>query len=557
MFTLITIKGANHIHAVLRDITSRKIAEEALRSSEEKYRGLVDSLPIGLYRFTPSPEERFVMVNKAMVKIHGSSSAEELMQVPAGDLYANQEDRQALWRQLEEKGFVEGYEVQLKRKDGKLIWGSISGSILRNKQGEIEYFDGSVMDITERKIAAEERMEMERRLLHSQKLESLGALAGGIAHDFNNLLTVVLGNLEFAAGEMQGQTAAYDCISKAVMAARRAAALTDQMLAYSGKGHFVIRAMDLSFEIEENIQIFRSSISKDINLELNLQEPLPPIYADAGQMQQAVMNLIANASEAIGDNQGTISITTATIQCTKEDLERSILEEKPEPGEFIVLEIADTGCGMDAETKARAFDPFFTTKFTGRGLGMSAVLGIVQGHKGALELNSEVGKGTTIRLLFPVAEPPEDLPVAEIVEEETKKPVERPKLDAWSGTFLVVDDEAPLRELGEKVLSRFGFDTITAVDGQEAVEIFMEKSDEIVAVLLDLTMPRMDGVAAFEAMRRIKPDVKVILCSGFSEHEAMQRFSGQGLAGYVHKPYRITALRDEIEKVMKGEGNLA
>jgi len=315
--------------------------------------------------------------------------------------------------------------------------------------------------------------------------------------------------------------------------------------------------MDLSFEIEENIQIFRSSISKDINLELNLQEPLPPIYADAGQMQQAVMNLIANASEAIGDNQGTISITTATIQCTKEDLERSILEEKPEPGEFIVLEIADTGCGMDAETKARAFDPFFTTKFTGRGLGMSAVLGIVQGHKGALELNSEVGKGTTIRLLFPVAEPPEDLPVAEIVEEETKKPVERPKLDAWSGTFLVVDDEAPLRELGEKVLSRFGFDTITAVDGQEAVEIFMEKSDEIVAVLLDLTMPRMDGVAAFEAMRRIKPDVKVILCSGFSEHEAMQRFSGQGLAGYVHKPYRITALRDEIEKVMKGEGNLA
>jgi PAS domain S-box-containing protein len=557
MLTLITIRGENHIHVVWRDITERKLAEEALRSSEEKYRSLVDSIPIGLYRFTPSPEERFVMANKAMVKIYGAASTDELMGVSAGELYADPQDREALWQALEENGSVEGHEVQLKRKDGSIIWGSISGTILRNSRGEIECFDGSVMDITERKLASEERMEMERRLLHSQKLESLGVLAGGIAHDFNNLLAIVLGNLEFAAGEIHGATPAHDCITKASLAARRAAALTDQMLAYSGKGRFVIKAMDLSVEVEENLQILSSSISKGVKLDLNLQDSLPPIYADEGQIQQVVMNLITNASEAIGDTEGTIAITTAVTRCTEEDLQRSQLEEKPEPGEFILLEIRDTGCGMDEETKKRAFDPFFSTKFTGRGLGMSAVLGIVQGHRGALELESEVGKGTTIRLLFPVAEPPEDLPVAEAYEPEKPQVAERPRLDAWSGTFLVVDDEAPLRELGEKVLARFGFDTITAVDGQEAVEIFEQHADDIVAVLLDLTMPRMDGVAAFEAMRRIKPDVKVILCSGFSEHEAMQRFSGQGLAGYVHKPYRITVLREEIEKVMKGEGNLA
>ncbi len=551
MFTYITLRGANHIHVTWRDITQRKQAEEALKSSEEKYRTLVDSLPIGLYRYTPAPEERFVMVNKAMVRIAGFDSMEELMSKSIKNLYADVEEREALWRKLDEDGFVAGYEIQLVRKDGAVIWGSISCRSIRNKDGEVEYFDGSVMDITERKRADEERIEMERRLLHSQKLESLGVLAGGIAHDFNNLLAVVLGNLEVATDDIDTASPAHGCMRKAVSAARRAAALTDQMLAYSGKGRFIVKPMDLSVEVEENLHILRASISKNVALDLHLEEDLPPIYADEGQIQQVVMNLITNASEAIGEAEGAIAIKTGVTHCTAQDLARSQLEEKPEPGDFIFLEIRDTGCGMDKETIKRAFDPFFSTKFTGRGLGMSAVLGIMQAHKGALEIESAPGEGARIRVLFPVAEPPEDLPMAEAYEPETPEPSKKKGLDKWSGTFLVVDDEAPLRELGQKVLNRFGFDTIVACDGQEAVEIFEEKADEIVAVLLDLTMPRMDGVAAFQAMREIRPDVKVILCSGFSENEAMQRFPGQKLAGYVHKPYRITTLRSEIEKIMK------
>ncbi len=244
------------------------------------------------------------------------------------------------------------------------------------------------------------------------------------------------------------------------------------------------------------------------------------------------------------------------MYCDEEYLQQSHLYDKPAPGEFVWIEVTDSGCGMDAETIRKIFDPFFTTKFTGRGLGMSAVLGIMKGHQGALMINSKVGEGTVIRVLFPVAA---SMTTAEALAEsrqrENGKDVhgELPApygAAVGKGAVLIVDDEETLRELGENILERCGYRTYTAVDGAEAVEVVKKHKDDIVAVLLDLTMPNMDGVAAFSAIKDVKPDMKIVLCSGFSEHEALERFDGRDLDGFVHKPYRIARLRAEIERVL-------
>lgn len=571
MLTLISIRGVNHIHVTWRDITERKRAEEAPRIEEEKYRSLVDSLPIGLYRTMPDEHGGFIMVNNALARAQGSDTPDAITTLAFKDLFVYPEDYQAIYDELLARGYVSGKEVLLKRLDETTIWVSITARAVHGQDGNIECFDGSVMDITERKRAAEQRMEMERRLLHTQKLESLGILAGGIAHDFNNLLLAVLGNLELVLEESSETSPTHANIERSVTAARRAAMLTNQMLAYSGKGQFVVQAVDLTRLVNENIQMLRASVFKTITMNLRLDERLPMIQADEGQIQQVVMNLITNASEAIGETSGIVTISTGEMLCDATYLQQSHILEKPEPGRFVWLEVSDTGCGIDGATLKKIFDPFFTTKFTGRGLGMSAILGIIKGHHGALIINSTVAQGSTIRVLFPAYYASVDLtsdhevpvaleirevpPIQEMFEDpfpderaaEKQTPVEQP---SQAGTVLVVDDEEALRELGANILSRCGYQTVTANDGQEAVEIFKEQADDIVAVLLDLTMPRMDGLAAFKIMQEIKPGVKVILCSGFSEQEAVERFSGHSLAGFVHKPYRIATLRATIEQAL-------
>ncbi len=557
MFTLISIRGVNHIHLTWRDITERRRAEEALRESEEKYRGLIASLPIGLYRISPDQQGRFLMANNALAAIRGFSGPDAMLDYDFKRLYVYPEDYTLLVNELMVEGYVSGKEALLKRMDGKTLWASITVRSVRTPAGHLEYFDGSLMDITERKQAAEQQMEMERRLLHTQKLESLGVLAGGIAHDFNNLLMAILGHLELALEDMERESPEATLIEKSITAARRAAMLTSQMLAYSGKGRFVVQALDANSLLQENIRIFRASVLRNITIDLQLQPDLPLIQADEGQIQQVVMNLITNASEAIGDTSGTVTISTGVMYCDEAYLQQSHLYDKPEPGDFVWVQVSDSGCGMDAETIKKIFDPFFTTKFTGRGLGMSAVLGIMKGHQGALMINSNVGEGTAIRVLFPVAVGSATLEPPLLTRQNEKMANAAPlippsdiKTDSPGTAVLIVDDEETLRELGENILERCGYRTYTAADGVEALRIFKKHKNDIAAVLLDLTMPNMDGVAAFSALKNVKPDIKIILCSGFSEHEALERFDGRNLDGFVHKPYRIAALRAEIERVL-------
>ncbi|MDD2853600.1 MAG: response regulator [Desulfuromonadaceae bacterium] len=393
-------------------------------------------------------------------------------------------------------------------------------------------------EISVRKQAEKERNKMENKMQQTQKLESLGVLAGGIAHDFNNILTAIIGNAELALLRINKESPGVDNLHKIEEAAARAADLAKQMLAYSGKGKFVIENINLNLLLEDMLHMLEVSISKKAVLRLNLIPDLPSVEADATQIRQIIMNLVINASEAIGEKSGVIAVTTGCMDCNKEYLKDVWLDENLTQGLYVYLEIADSGCGMDMHTLAKLFDPFFTTKFTGRGLGMAAVLGIVRGHKGAIKVYSEPGKGTSFKILLPASGKPAKIFNYDGFENNWK----------GSGTVLLVDDEETVRGIGRDMLLEFGFTTITANDGREAVEIFKTTPD-ISFVILDLTMPHMDGEQCFQELRQLKPDVKIIMSSGFSEHEVTQKFMGKGLAGFIQKPYKLSALKEAIQKI--------
>jgi signal transduction histidine kinase len=399
------------------------------------------------------------------------------------------------------------------------------------------------VEMSERQRAEKERRQLEAQVQHAQRLESLGVLAGGIAHDFNNLLVGILGNADLALMELPSQSRVCQRIEDVKVAAMRAAELTRQMLSYSGRGRFVVEPVNLNQLIEEMTHLLQISISKKIALKFDFEEPLAKIQADASQVRQVVMNLITNASEAIGDRSGVISIRTGLVHADRQYLSESFLAEKLPVGYYVALEVSDTGCGMDPDIQQRIFDPFFTTKFTGRGLGLAAVLGIVRGHHGAIKVCSEAGKGTTFKILFPAT--CEDLPAQ---EEWAQR-----RAEAWKGQglFLVVDDEDTVRSVAKTMLERAGFSVLAACDGNAGVELFGQHSDQIVGVLLDLTMPRMNGEETFREMRRIRPDVRVLLASGYAEQDTVHKFASKGLAGFIQKPFQFDKLLEKVRQMLE------
>jgi signal transduction histidine kinase/CheY-like chemotaxis protein len=411
------------------------------------------------------------------------------------------------------------------------VWSPIMG---RNsaEEGHVIVF----RDVTE-------KLKLERQLHHAQKMESLGALAGGIAHDFNNLLTVVLGRTELALNELSSMSPARENLTEIETAARRAADLSLQMLAYAGKAVFTVERVRMRELVEGMAHLLKTSISKKAILTLNLERGLPPIEADPSQVRQIVLNLIINASEAIGDRSGMITVSVAATRCDEEHLQNTDLYGDLSPGRlYVQLEVTDTGCGIDEKTRSRIFDPFFSTKFTGRGLGLAAVLGIVRSHKGALKVHSEPGKGTTFKVLFPALED---------AGEGARTSVSSPLAD-WrgKGTILLVDDEESLLALGSRMLEHLDFTVLTAADGQQAVNLYRERGNEIDLVLMDLTMPHMDGAEAFDELRQMNPEVRVVLASGCSHEDMTSRFQGKRLDGVLQKPYTLATLREALAGLM-------
>jgi PAS domain S-box-containing protein len=442
---------------------------------------------------------------------------------------------------LLEHGVVSGMSVIIPGRDR--AWGVLGAHATHRRtfsEDDVHFLQAIANVLAE----AIERRRAEEALRQTQKLESLGVLAGGVAHDFNNLLVALLGQTSLALAKLPPDSPARSHIEKAVRAAERAGDLTRQMLAYSGHGAFQIRPFYLNDLIRENLHLFEASISRNVQLRSRLAEPLPLIAGDIGQMQQVVMNLIINAAEAIGPQSGTVTVTTGVRPVSRSDDgdPSSYVGAPPAPGTYVTLEVEDDGCGMDADTLARIFDPFFTTKATGRGLGLPAVLGIVRGHKGGLQVMSEPGKGTAFRLLFPAVHQAE----AELAGDEESAPGDLASHS--SSLILVIDDEAPVREAVADVLEIEGLRVIAAPNGKTGLALYREQQAEVRLVLLDLSMPGLSGEETFRELRQINPNVKVVLSSGYNQVDATRQFAGRGLAGFIQKPYDASTLIAEIRR---------
>jgi PAS domain S-box-containing protein len=527
---MIPIPHEERVESVLliaTEITERKNSEEALKQSESRFRTLAETTTAAIFIFQG---EQIVYANRAAELITGYTVS-ELVQNRFWDVIHpdHREVVKARGMEQQQGGDVpRRYEVKLVTKSGEERWVDYAGSLF--DLGGSPAVVGTAVDVTERKKAEEQRRLLEAQVHQAQKLESLGALAGGLAHDFNNLLTGILGSASLASMKIPPDSPAKEQIARILVAAEKAAELTRKMLAYAGKGQFSIGPTDVNAITEEVLPLVRSTIGRNIALKLALAPNLPSVEADGTQLQQIVVNLVTNASEAIGAADGEIVLRTGAMT-------------GPE-GASVFLEVRDDGPGMDEGTKKRIFDPFFTTKFTGRGLGLAAVQGIVRVHGGSIQVESAPRRGTTFTVLIPAAG-------------------QRPKPDAGAsgerarpratGTILVVDDEESVRSVARHSLEERGYEVLTASDGESAVELFEERVGSIDAVLLDVVMPRMSGEETLDALKRLKADVRVVLTSGHGERDVASRFDRRGLAGFMQKPFRPEELVHRIEEALAGD----
>ena len=402
-------------------------------------------------------------------------------------------------------------------------------------EGKVREFGMIMHDITD-------RLKAEEVLLQKQKLESLGVMAGGIAHDFNNLLTSILGNasLLIEAVPDSDRGLAEDI----VLASERAADLTRQMLAYSGKGRFEVLEFDLSARVRDMVRLVKPSLDKNVEIVLELSKSPCMLEGDPSQIQQVIMNLVINGGEAMDGRPGKVLVSTALITVDESYIAQTFTSQEITPGTYVCLEVHDEGKGMDEETQASIFDPFFTTKFTGRGLGLAAVSGIVRGHRGAMRVYSVPLQGTTFKVLFPAVEPEQLQPV------DGKEGL---RFDN-SALVLLVDDEEVVRRIGEKALERHGYRVCLASDGERALELFRRMHRQIDVVVLDMTMTVTNGEETLRRMREISKDVRVIVCSGYNKVEVIRRFTTQKITAFLQKPYTAAKLAEKVKLVLETGG---
>ncbi len=532
---------------LVRDVTERAKAEEAFRIAETRYKKLFEEANDIVY--THDFEGKFTSLNKEGERLSGYTR-EEAENLSVYEIIVPEYRELALemTRRRLQGEQVGKYEIEILSKDGARIPVEVSAGLVVH-EGRPIGVQGIARDIRERRQAEEQRKKLEQQVQHAQKLEGLGVLAGGIAHDFNNLLVGILGNASLATRRLEKDSPVHTYLKRVEQAAQRAAELTNQMLAYSGRGTFVVRPLHLDKVARETVELAKVGISKKISFEYDFEEALPPIMGDVAQMHQVMMNVITNAAEAIGDEVGVITVGAQRKILDQDALTRVYFHANPEPGDYVCLSVRDTGCGMDAEQKTKIFDPFFSTKFAGRGLGLAALLGIVRGHKGAVDVYSEINQGTIFKLYFPVMK--KDALKKHAPEDDTKEKDKSLRKWKTSGTALVADDEEAVRVFTSEVLQRHGLTVITADDGKEAIELYEQHKSEVRVALIDLMMPFVNGQEVLEHIRQDNPELPIIISSGYSETEILERFRENPPNSFIQKPYRALALSSILRTTLE------
>lgn len=511
------------------DIAEKNRAELELSAAHELNERLIEALPGGVVRV--QRDGSIIGANAEAQRILGLSY-DDLAQLFTADfstVTVHEDGRPAtpdeypVSRALTTGQAQPGVTLGVRRPAGDTAWAVFRAVPIKSRDGQTTGAVVTFIDITERKQQEDERQALELKLRDAQRVESLGVLAGGIAHDFNNLLATILGNATFARSLVQGDTEIAPLLDEIELGAQRAAELTKQMLSYSGKGTFDLDALDLPDVVRELTHLLKASIHRLVELHYHFQEELPPIEADATQVRQVIMNLITNAAESLQDQRGRVVVSVKRVNLTAEDL-GTISHSNMTPGRFLCLEVSDSGCGMDAETQSKIFDPFFTTKFSGRGLGLASALGIMRGHGGGIGIESEPGKGTRVRALFPVRSGGKTI---------RSKPTD-------GATVLVVDDDRSVRLFASRTLAAHGYRVLTASDGLEALQVFEAQEGTISLVIMDLTMPEMSGAQTLARIRRRGSTVPVLLSSGYSVDA--DELDAALFDGFLGKPYRAQDL---------------
>jgi two-component system cell cycle sensor histidine kinase/response regulator CckA len=534
-----TVGGYEVLRAELEDLVTERT--RTLAAERNLLRTLVDNLPHGV--FVKDTTGRYRLANAEHRRQLGVETNEELAHRTVRDLVPGE------WARVEadEDRAVVGTAAPVLDREYEVTSGTETRRLVTSKvpvcdpSGAVVGLVGVTRDVTAAHEADQARRLLDQQLLETQKLESLGVLAGGIAHDFNNLLTGVLGNISLARLMLDDTEAMRSHLDGIETSAVRAADLCQQMLAYAGKGRFHEQRLDMGALVGDLLPLLRLSVAKGVTLRVHAEPGLPAIWGDPTQMRQVVLNLVTNASDAI-EAAGTIEVRLFAVEADATMLSELVppIEPGTAPG-YLVLEISDTGCGMSPEMLARVFEPFYTTKFTGRGLGLAVVHGIVRGHRGGVRVESAPQLGSTFAVALPaIAEPAE--PLSRLA----------PGTAAWRGrgTALLADDEDVVRDVAESMLRELGFDVVAVAEGRSAVEAFQAEPGRFDFVLLDLTMPVMDGAEALRAIRALEPAATVLIMSGYNEQDLAVSFGPASPSGFIHKPFSLLGLRDRLQEVL-------